>query len=231
MNFGRTLLTFIQLTVFVAVVLFGNDDQLTPRVIVDAFSPVTHTGGSISSSSRTTALGVLSSFPSSDDEHHRHSSSSSPSSHSSSNNNRNSEHPLNKHLPRDFRRRTEFTNLEPIEESSDRRRRINQEEINSEMFAKHGDELWALRKLQEKLSHKLVRAINTGLREREDEIREQLRHVERQDPEVVYKMELLEMQQAKNEGRDDDARMHSQKAYAARSCLPQYNLNGLWVGK
>lgn len=166
-------------------------------------------------------------FPSSgDDEHHLDSRVSS-----SSNNNNQNDHPLNKHLPREFRRRAEFTNLEPIEVSSDRRRRIDQETVISNKFVKHGDDLWELRRLQQKLSHKLVRAINTGLRDREDEIREQLRQVEQRDPQIVYKMELLKMRQAKAEGRDDDAKEHGENAYAARSCLPQFGLEGLWVGK
>lgn len=108
---------------------------------------------------------------------------------------------------------------------------MEQEELNSNKFVQYGDDLWELRKLVAKLSHKLVRAINGGLREQEGEIREQLRHVESQDPEFVYKMELAAMQYAKSEGRDQDARKHGQSAYAARSCLPQYNLDGLWVGK
>mmetsp|Transcript_52940 Transcript_52940/g.128407 ORF Transcript_52940/g.128407 Transcript_52940/m.128407 type:complete len:442 (-) Transcript_52940:141-1466(-) len=207
---------------------------------VDAFSlspPVTNTGSMLTVSTTTTTttptlttrssrgtvmtLGMSSaaaSFGDDDNHHHHHESS-------------NKDHPLNKHLPGDFRRRAEFTDLEPIEESSDRRRRIQRETINSNKFVKHGESLWELRKLQQKLSHKLIKAINTGLRDRESEIREQLREAEKQDPEIVYKMELLRMRQAKSEGRDDDAREHGEKAFAARSCLPQFGLEGLWVGK
>ena len=129
------------------------------------------------------------------------------------------------------RRRTEFDDLGSIEESMERQQRIQQEERNGERFVKYGDDLWALRKLMNKLSRKLLKAINVGLRDEEVTIREQLRQAEQQDPELVYKMEMKELKTAKMEGREQDAIQHSRNAYAARSCLPQFNLEGLWVGK
>jgi hypothetical protein len=129
------------------------------------------------------------------------------------------------------RRRTEFTDLGSIEESMERQRRIQQEERNEQRFVKYGDDLWALRKLMNKLSHKLLRAIDVGMRDEEMEIREQLRQVQQQDPQIVYKMEVEQLKLAKREGRDADARRHSRNANNARSCLPHYNLEGLWVGK
>jgi hypothetical protein len=69
------------------------------------------------------------------------------------------------------------------------------------------------------------------MRDEEMELREQLRQVQQQDPEIVYKMEVEQLILAKREGRDADARRHSRKAYNARSCLPQFNLEGLWIGK
>ncbi|KAL3918221.1 MAG: hypothetical protein SGILL_004340 [Bacillariaceae sp.] len=129
------------------------------------------------------------------------------------------------------RRQTEFTDLGSIEESMERQRRIQQEERNGERFVKFGDDLWALRQLMNKLSRKLLKAINVGLRDEEITIREQLRQAEQQDPEVVYKMEMEQLKSAKMEGLEQDAMRHSRNAYAARSCLPQFNLEGLWVGK
>lgn len=129
------------------------------------------------------------------------------------------------------RRRTEFTNLGSLQESLERQRRFRQEERNEQRFVKYGDDLWELRKLMNKLSHKLLNAINVGVRNEESEVRDQLRHLEQQDPEFVYKSEMEQLRMAKTENRDADARMHSRNAYAARSCLPQFNLEGLWVGK
>lgn len=128
-------------------------------------------------------------------------------------------------------RHTEFTNLGDVEESTQRQRRMEAESRIEGRFVKFGDDLWTLRRVMTKLSHKLVSAINAGLRDREAEIREQLRLLELQDPELVYRLELEALHDAKREGRDKDARKHGRNAYDARSCLPQYNLDGLWVGK
>jgi hypothetical protein len=128
-------------------------------------------------------------------------------------------------------RLTEFRDLEPVPESEVRRARMKQDKKLRGRFAKHGDDLWALRKVTTDLSQKLVKAINNESREREQSIREKLRQLEAQDPELVFKMELLKMNRAISEGRDDDAGKHSQNAMEARSQLPQHNLEGLWVGK
>ncbi len=125
----------------------------------------------------------------------------------------------------------EFRDLEPIVESDIRRSRMKQDRKLRRRFAKHGDDLWALRKVTKELSKNLVEAINHDSREKEESIREQLRQLEGQDPELVYKTELQKMRRAWNEGRDENAEEHGRNALAARSQLPQYNLDGLWVGK
>lgn len=98
-------------------------------------------------------------------------------------------------------------------------------------FVTYGDALWRLRNVVNRLSRQLLGAINDGGREKEDRIRAQLREVEQHDPELVYFLELNELQEAKIDGRMDDAERHGTNAMAARSCLPAYNLEGLWVGK
>jgi hypothetical protein len=55
--------------------------------------------------------------------------------------------------------------------------------------------------------------------------------VEQTDPELVYMLELADLKDALQEGRTEDAAKHERQATAARSCLPQFNLDGLWVGK
>lgn len=128
-------------------------------------------------------------------------------------------------------RMAEFRNLEPLPESEIRRSRINQDKILRRRFARHGDDLWSLRKVTSELSNKLLKAINDDSHEKEQSIREQLRMLEEQDPELVYKMELQKMRRAQNDGKEQDAERHGRNAIAARSQLPQYNLDGLWVGK
>jgi hypothetical protein len=128
-------------------------------------------------------------------------------------------------------RLAEFNGLEPIPHSSARKARMQQDSKNRIRFAKYGDDLWKLREAMNKLSTKLVASIQSGVREKEEDILQQLREVERQDPELVYRLELERLRKAQSEGRTSDAERHSKNAMAARSCLPQYNLDGLWVGK
>ena len=129
------------------------------------------------------------------------------------------------------RRRAEFIDLEPVEESAARRARLERDTINKEQFAKYGNELWGLRDIMHDLSSKLVEAINVGSQKDEYRIREKLRDAESRDPELMYKLQVAEGILAQRENRMDEAEEHSRKALAARSCLPHYNLEGLWVGK
>eukprot|EP00980_Cylindrotheca_fusiformis_P011863 scaffold2817_cov130-Cylindrotheca_fusiformis.AAC.18 len=128
-------------------------------------------------------------------------------------------------------RLAEFIDLEPIRESSIRKARMKKDREIDNQFVTFGDDLWRLRTTADKLSRKLVDAINDGCYEREKQIRAQLREVEQQDPELVYSLELKALQEAKADGRMEDAESHGAKAMAARSCLPAHNLEGLWVGK
>ena len=75
----------------------------------------------------------------------------------------------------DDRRLLEFTNLEPIEEPEARRKRIEEEEQRKSKFVPFGDDLWDLRKQMDKLSVKLLDAINEGEDETESMAREKLR--------------------------------------------------------
>jgi hypothetical protein len=128
-------------------------------------------------------------------------------------------------------RLAEFIDLEPIEESSIRQERMKKDQEIDRQFVTYGDALWRLRKEMNELSRKLVDAINDGFLEEEKMIRAQLREVEQQDPELVYALELKKLHKAKSEGRLDDTERHGANAMGARSCLPAYNLEGLWVGK
>ena len=61
-----------------------------------------------------------------------------------------------------------------------------------------------------------------------------IRDGERRDPETTYTTALQKLEEAK-EGKkletDDDVERWSIEAASARSCLPRFNLEGLWVGK
>jgi len=127
-------------------------------------------------------------------------------------------------------RHVEFLNLEPLADSHQRRERKARDSLLEERFASYGDDLWDLRTDMEKLSEDLVNAMHDGVPEH-SRIRDTLHELEQRDPEIVYKIELEYMMQAEQDGRDADAEMHREAAMAARSCLPQFNLEGLWVGK
>lgn len=131
----------------------------------------------------------------------------------------------------DSRRHLEFKDLEPIQETETRRERLEMELENKAQFEEFGDSLWDLRSEMETLSHQLVDAIDEGEETNQEFMREKLRDIESRDPELVYMLSVAEMEKAQKEGRAQDVEMYKTRAAAARSCLPQFNLDGLWVGK
>lgn len=50
-------------------------------------------------------------------------------------------------------------------------------------------------------------------------------------PELVYELELAALSEAESKGKVSKAQAHREEATAARSVLPHFNLEGLWVGK
>lgn len=131
----------------------------------------------------------------------------------------------------DDRRLMEFTNLEPLDEPETRRKRREEDERRRSKYVSFGDDLWDLRQKMDKLSLKLLDAINEGEGEVEHRAREKLRKIEAKDAELVYMLELADCDAATEDGRKEDAAMHQERAMEARSMLPQFNLEGLWVGK
>jgi hypothetical protein len=129
------------------------------------------------------------------------------------------------------RRYTEFMDLGPILETETRRARIEREIQTRAQFVPFGDPLWQLRNQMEILSRRLIKAIEEGQDELVENTRKMLQTFEKKDPELVYMLELSDMQQAQQDGRAKDVDRHRRLALAARSCLPHFNLNGLWVGK
>lgn len=130
-------------------------------------------------------------------------------------------------------RRTEFKDLEPLVQSAARRARLDRDMETKGHFAKYGNDLWNLRSTMKRLRAMLVDAvtISGGNREHEIDIRKRLRKLQEQDPEIMYRMQMAKGLAAQRDGRMEDAEQYIRKALAARSCLPQYNLEGLWVGK
>mmetsp|Transcript_15143 Transcript_15143/g.31303 ORF Transcript_15143/g.31303 Transcript_15143/m.31303 type:complete len:409 (-) Transcript_15143:139-1365(-) len=202
----------------ISLLRFGQPLVLLLVVSSNGFSLVTHTGSSNMASQHST-----SSSPSS--LHVSSFSSGDMSSPDGDNNQRRTSG------DEENSRHIEFADLGSAEQSSERKLRIQKEEENRQRFVKYGNDLWNMREFMGKLSRKLLKSINVGDREKENEIRAELRQIEHQDPDLVYRVELEKLQKARSEGRDDDAMRHSIIASAARSTLPQYNLEGLWIGK
>lgn len=128
------------------------------------------------------------------------------------------------------RRMTEFLNLDPIPETNLRKQRKERDSQTKSKFAAFGDQLWDLRTAMSTLGEELMHAISVG-KDEAGYIRDQLRECENRDPELVYRVQLEEAMAAEVEGRMEHAKKHKDAALAARSCLPQFNLEGLWVGK
>jgi Cyclin D1 binding domain len=131
----------------------------------------------------------------------------------------------------EVRRKLEFKDLEPLEETEARRKRIEHDMENRARFERFGDSLWDLRSEMEKLSHRLIDAIEEGHDHIQESTRRKLRDAESRDPELSYMLAVAEFELAEKQGRFEDAVEHKARAAAARSCLPQFNLDGLWVGK
>ncbi|GAX19941.1 hypothetical protein FisN_1Lh588 [Fistulifera solaris] len=129
------------------------------------------------------------------------------------------------------RRHKEFSELEPLPQNEIRRRRMEIDNEKRSQFVTFGDELWDLRSEMERLSSYLVDAMTQGKESEERKTRSKLREVEQKDPELVYMLEKVACRDALAENRMEDAALHQERATVARSCLPQFNLEGLWVGK
>ena len=102
---------------------------------------------------------------------------------------------------------------------------------NRAQFAKYSDELWDLRDSIQEFSSHLMGAMHSGDTRQEQRIRDKLFRVKQRDPELVYGLALQASEIAQRNGQAKEAELHMTRAMAARCCLPQFNLEGLWVGK
>lgn len=108
--------------------------------------------------------------------------------------------------------------------------RIKREEETNSRFL-HGDELVELRAYIQNLRAELADAQNKGDAAKLRDTVTALRESTNMDAEHVYVTNLEQAQISSTAGNDDEAREYMKEAMAARDCLPQFNLSGLWVGK
>jgi len=126
-------------------------------------------------------------------------------------------------------RESEFSSLEPREENNLRKSRQEREKLDQGRFAGYGNDLWGLRSTIDDLNRKLIDSITSGANV--EDLKRSLQQAESRDPYLVYGMELEATERALQEGRIEEASLHRQEAMSARSCLPQFNFEGLWIGK
>lgn len=114
--------------------------------------------------------------------------------------------------------------------SEERQRRIEAEEEAMSRFA-HGDELIQLRKDVESMRVDLLDARSSGDVAKVNSLKVEITKAGAKDAEFIYELATQRMQLAEREGLVEEAERYREEALAARSVLPQFNLEGLWVGK
>lgn len=137
-------------------------------------------------------------------------------------------------------RSSEFTNLEPIVPSPARLTRLESEARLASIYTPAGsDAYWELRdeiaQLQADLD--VARAMLSGRRARGSggegikAIEAMLRRKQARDPDHVYRVTTAAARVAHRMGRHDEADRYLHESQRAKKMLPQFNLEGLWVGK
>jgi len=127
--------------------------------------------------------------------------------------------------PRD----SEFSSLEAFEDNIVRKSRREREKIDQRRFVGYGNELWKLRSMIDDLNQRIAESMSSGADV--EALKHQLQQAESRDPYHVYGSEIEAMKKLSQEGRIEEANIHRQEAMSARSFLPQFNLEGLWIGK
>ena len=130
--------------------------------------------------------------------------------------------------PHSFDNEMSFHESESL--SSERRKRLEIEEKNNSRFL-HGDKLFELREYVKKVEVELAIAREVGFGPRIRETQKVLEKAKAMDAEHVYALKLEESKEAQRLGLIEEAEEIYKEAMEARSLLPQYNLEGLWVGK
>ena len=120
------------------------------------------------------------------------------------------------------------TSGSPLSET--RRHRYQMEEQAKQRFVS-GDDLHLLRQQVLGLREKLTAARREGANGRVQELERTILEAQQVDAEFVYTVSKERMSVALEAGLHEEAQMWEEEAQMARSVLPQFNLDGLWVGK
>lgn len=133
----------------------------------------------------------------------------------------------------DESRSSEFHNLEPLSLTPARRTRLENEARSTNIYTPSGsDPYWELRDEITQLQKDLQTAMDVGVSESAvNAIRGMLRRAQSKDPEHVYQVTKGAAWSAGRSGRIDESKKYMEECMRARKMLPQFNLEGLWVGK
>jgi hypothetical protein len=130
-------------------------------------------------------------------------------------------------------RSSEFHGLEPILPSFLRRSRLEVEQRTKATYISSGtDPYWQLQDEILQLEKDLQSAIDVGVSDAAIQaIKSMLRRAQSKDPEHVYKITSGAAKSADMLGRQEASVKYREESSRARKMLPQFNLEGLWVGK
>eukprot|EP00527_Entomoneis_sp_CCMP2396_P009407 CAMPEP_0198138552 /NCGR_PEP_ID=MMETSP1443-20131203/1937_1 /TAXON_ID=186043 /ORGANISM="Entomoneis sp., Strain CCMP2396" /LENGTH=407 /DNA_ID=CAMNT_0043800357 /DNA_START=168 /DNA_END=1391 /DNA_ORIENTATION=+ len=109
----------------------------------------------------------------------------------------------------------------------ERRQRLEREQDRQSRFLS-GDDLQRLRKKVLDLRHELS---NSPTRTRKRELEQTILKAQQMDAEFIYQVATERAEAAQHSGLVMEAAGYQTEAQHARSALPQFNLEGLWVGK
>lgn len=130
-------------------------------------------------------------------------------------------------------RSSEFQGLEPLLLSSTRRSRIEAEARCSNIYVPGGSNgYWELCDEIVRLEKDLESALRVDSSDGTvDKIKNSLRRARARDPEHVYKVTSGAARGAERMGKLMESVKYHEESMRARRMLPQFNLEGLWVGK
>lgn len=145
------------------------------------------------------------------------------------NNNQNQDNDNNNDEPRT----SEFHNLEPLPQSPTRRIRLEHEARSLNIYTQSGSNpYWDLQDEISQLQIDLQTSLAVGVSDSAvNEIRDMLRRAQSRDPNHVYQLTKGAAYTAEGMGKVDESHTYMEECMRARKMLPQFNLEGLWVGK
>lgn len=111
-----------------------------------------------------------------------------------------------------------------------RQQRLKQETEDTERFMT-GDDLHILRKQVLNMREELQTARKLRATDRVDQLERAIIKAQAVDAEFVYLVSMERVESAEKRGRKKEAARFRKEAMKARCAMPQFNLDGLWVGK